>query len=91
MDNLIDFSKFTIGKQSGLDIEAAKKYFITEVLPYVGEASLERLIKAEYGGDQLTVKTEFMRMFIEAELMKPTTGSSNSLSLFFSELDSNKS
>lgn len=83
MDNLIDFSKFATGKQSGIDIEAAKIFFVNEVLPYTSEASLERLIKADFSGDSVAVKLEFMRMFVESELMRPTTTEENSLRSFF--------
>ena len=81
--NLIDFSKFTADKQTGIDIEAAKQYFISEVLPYIGEASLQRLIKADIAGDPNYVKIEMMRMFVESELMRTTHTDTSRLKTFF--------
>jgi hypothetical protein len=81
--NLIDFSKFTADKQTGIDIEAAKQYFISEVLPYVGEASLQRLIRADISGDPHFVKVEMMRMFVESELMRTTQTDTSRLKTFF--------
>lgn len=86
MDNLIDFSKFAVGKQCDINLEAAKQYFIDEILPYVGEESLERMIKADFAGDPHAVKIEFMRMFIESELMRPSKTDVNKLRSFFSDL-----
>ncbi len=86
-NNLIDFSKFTAEKQAGIDIEAAKKYFICEVLPYAGEASLQRLIQADISDNPQSVKIEMMRMFVESELMRTTTSDTNIMKTFFLKLD----
>ncbi|MEN6411500.1 MAG: hypothetical protein ABFC84_01900 [Veillonellales bacterium] len=90
-DNLIDFSKFTVDKQSGINIAAAKKYFIEEILPYVGEVSLQRLIKANFSENQRSIQLEMMRMFIESELMRPDTTEESRLRLFFAESEADKS
>lgn len=89
-DNLIDFSKFVPDNQSGIDCEAAKKYFIEEILPYVGEASLKRLINANLSKNQHLVQLEMMRMFIEAELRKPAETDISKLRLFFTETNAAK-
>ncbi|MBP2625813.1 MAG: hypothetical protein H6Q68_524 [Firmicutes bacterium] len=83
--NLIDFSKFMPHEQASIDSEAAKKYFISEVLPYVCMASLQRLITANASGNSQLVRLEIMRMYVESELIKPTMTEINSLKLFFSE------
>ena len=82
--NLIDFSKFVTDKQGTVDIEAAKHYFIREVLPYVGEDSLQRLIQADLSGNPQVVKIEMMRMFVESELVRTTKSDTNKLKTFFS-------
>jgi hypothetical protein len=81
--NLIDFSKFTPNKQSMINNEAAKKYFIAEVLPYVCGDSLQRLITANISGNSQVIQIEMKRVFIEAELMRPTNTDTNSLQTFF--------
>ena len=81
--NLIDFSKFTPNKQSMINNEAAKKYFIAEVLPHVCGDSLQRLITANISGNSQLVQIEMKRMFIEAELMRPNNTDTNSLQTFF--------
>jgi hypothetical protein len=83
--NLIDFSKFMPREKINLDSESAKKYFISEVLPYVCVASLQRLISANTSGNPQLVRLEMMRMFVESELMRPTNTDANRLKLFFSE------
>ena len=82
--NLIDFSQFVTDKQGTINIEAAKHYFIREVLPYVGENSLQRLIQADLSGDPQTVKIEMMRMFVESELLRTTTSDTSKIKTFFS-------
>lgn len=84
-NNLIDLSKFIIDKHGNIDIEAAKKYFVREVLPYVGEASLQRLIQADFSGDPRNVRIEMKRMFIESELMRTTKTDRSELKTFFSD------
>ncbi len=83
-NNLIDFSKITADKQAAIDREAAKQYFICEVLPYVGEASLQRLIQADIANNSQVIKLEMMRMFIESQLMRPTSADTNRIKKFFS-------
>ncbi|WP_378954790.1 hypothetical protein [Pelosinus sp. sgz500959] len=83
--NLIDFSKFIPHEKETIDSEAAKKYFISEVLPYVSIASLQRLITGNASDNTQVVRLEIMRMFVESELMKPTTTNMNSLKKFFSQ------
>lgn len=83
--NLIDFSKFMPHEQVGVDSKAAKHFFINEVLPYVSVASLQRLITANVSGKPQLVQLEMTRMFVESELMRPTTTDQNSLKSFFSE------
>lgn len=85
--NLIDFSKFMPDKQAGIDIEAAKKYFVNEVLPYVCEDALQRLIQADLAGDPHQVHVEMMRMFIESELMRTNKSDTSSLRSFFLRLN----
>jgi len=85
-NNLIDFSKFMPHEQVCIDSEAAKNFFISEVLPYVGMASVQRLITANATGNSHLVRLEMMRMFVESELTRPTkTDASSSLKLFFSQ------
>lgn len=81
--NLIDFSKFMPHDKISIDIEAAKSFFISEVLPYVGMASVQRLITANTSSNPQLIRLEMMRMFVESELMKPTN--TNHLKSFFSE------
>lgn len=88
--NLIDFSKIVADKQAEIDMEAAKQYFIGEVLPYIGEASLQRLIQAGISGDSHLVKLEMMRMYVESELMRPTKTDVNSLKTIFFKPDTTK-
>ena len=83
--NLIDFSKFFPHEQVSIDCEAAKRYFISEVLPYVCAASVQRLIIANASGDTQLVRLEMMRMYVESELMRPSNTITNNLKLFFSE------
>jgi hypothetical protein len=83
--NLIDFSKFMPHEQVNIDSESAKKYFISEVLPYVCVASLQRLITANAAGNPQLVGIEMMRMFVESELMRPSKADANKLKLYFSE------
>lgn len=82
--NLVDFSKFVVDKQGNIDIEAAKEYFIREVLPYAGEDSLQRLIQADISGNPHSVKIEMMKMFVESELMRTTQADTNKIRTFFS-------
>ncbi len=88
--NLVDFSKFVANKQVTIDVESAKQYFIGEVLPYVGEASLQRLIQADIAGNPHLVQIEMMRMFVESELMRTTPTDANRLKTFFAGPDTNK-
>jgi|GEM_PF-3313156 len=83
--NLIDFSRFMPHGQTNIDSEAAKKFFISEVLPCVCMTSLQRLITANASGNTQLVRLEMMRMFVESELMRPTKTDANSLNLFFSQ------
>ena len=83
--NLINFSKFMPHGQVSIDSNAAKKYFLSEVLPYVCMASLQRLIRANTTNNPQLVRLEMMRMFVESELMKPSKTDENSLKSFFSE------
>lgn len=83
-DKVVDFSKFLSDKRFGINREAAKQYFIREVLPYVKEASLQKLIKASMAGDSQTVQLEMMRMYVEAELSRPDPDE-NTLKSFFLE------
>ncbi len=85
--NLIDFAKFMDDKQAGVDIEAAKEYFIREVLPYVGEVSLQRLIQADTSGNPHSVKLEMMRMFVESELLRTTKADTTILKTIFLKAD----
>ena len=64
---------------------AAKNFFISEVLPYVCMASLQRLITANSYANPQLVRLEMMRMYVESESIKPTKRDANSLNLFFSE------
>jgi hypothetical protein len=82
-NNLIDFSKFIPNAQTGISSEAARKYFISQVLPYVSEPSLQRLIAASISADQQSLRIELMRMYIESELSRPSTAKTNQLQLFF--------
>lgn len=84
-NNLIDFSRFTPRETVKIDNEAAKKYFINEVLPYVSLNSLQRLIAANTSSNSPLVKLEMMRMFVESELMNPNTTDTSSLNLFFTQ------
>ncbi|MBU2699824.1 hypothetical protein Ga0466249_000905 [Sporomusaceae bacterium BoRhaA] len=84
-NNLIDFSKAAANKKVAIDLEAAKKFFIGQVLPYVGEASLQRIIQANVSGDPHLIQLEMMRMFVESELMKPTDPDPNRLRIFFDD------
>jgi len=81
--NLIDFSKFMPHEQVIIDIEAAKTFFINNVLPYVCLASVQRLITANNSSNSQLVQLEMLRMFVESELTKPT--STNHLKSFFSQ------
>lgn len=83
--NVIDFSKFMPQEQTGINSELAKNYFINEVLPHVSMASLQRLITANASGNSQLVGLEMMRLFVESELIKPTTTTENSLKSFFSQ------
>ena len=65
MSNLIDFSKSMPNEQVSIDSEAAQKYFISEVWPYVCAASLQRLIKAHAPDNSKLVRLEMMRMFVD--------------------------
>ncbi len=89
-DNLLQFSQFVPGKQSAIDVEAANRYFINEVLPYVGEVNLLRLINADLSGNAHSVQLAMMRMFIESELTKPGTAAATKLRLFFTEPDTTR-
>lgn len=82
-NNLIDFSKFISNAQTGISSEAARNYFIRQVLPYVSELSLQRLISASISEDQQSLRIELMRMYIESELIRPSTAKVNQLQLFF--------
>ncbi len=82
--NLLDLSKFIVDKQGNIDVEAAKKYFIREVLPNVGEDSLQRLIQADISGNPYNARIEMKRMFIESELMRKTKADTSKLKDFFS-------
>lgn len=86
-DNLIYFSKHISESQIGVDSVAAKKYFVEQVLPYVGDVALQRLLKAEMSGDAQAIRLEMARLFIEAEIMRPNENSSGSISKFFSLYD----
>jgi hypothetical protein len=86
-NNLIDFSKFTANKQADINIEAAKKYFIGEVLPYVGENSLQRLIQADIANNPQFIRLEMMRMFVESQLMRTTPSDTNRIKDFFFKSD----
>lgn len=84
-NNLIDFSRFTPRAQNDIDRNAAKEYFIRQVLPYVSGASLERLITASIYKDPQSLRLEMLRMYIEAELAKPNTSNPTNLQAFFTE------
>lgn len=84
-NNLIDFSKFTPRLQVNIDNEAAKNFFISEVLPYVSMTSLQRLITANTSDNSQLVRLEMMRMFVESELMRPTNRDVSSLNSFFDQ------
>lgn len=87
---MIDFSKFTADKQTDIDIEAAKKYFIGEVLPYVGKDSLQRLIQAHIANNPQFIKIEMMRMFVESQLTRTTSSDTNMVKNFFEKSDTTK-
>lgn len=84
--NLVDFSQFQSGKSMSIDTAAAKHYFLHEVLPYASKASLERLILANWSEESVRVHHEMMRIFIESQLSRPSTGTPNQLEAFFSTL-----
>lgn len=87
-DNLIPFSR-TVEKNTGIDIALAKQYFIKEVLPYIGTDSLLRLIQENNIGNQHSVQTELMRLFIEAEVSRPSADQEpGKLNIFFNEFNS---
>lgn len=86
-NNIIDFSKFNPNTQSGINSESARNYFIRQVLPYVSEPSLQRLISASISEDQQLLRIEMMRMYIESELIRPSTSKANKLQLFFKNDD----
>ena len=79
--NLIEFSKFLPHKQVSIDCEAAKRYFISEVLPYVCVTSVQRLIIANASADTNLIRLEMMRMYVESELTRPSN--TNNLKNFF--------
>jgi len=81
--NLIDFSKKMSHEPVHIDNEAAKIFFINEILPYVCATSLERLIAANTSGNQQLIQLEMMRMYVESELMRPSKTNANSLNLYF--------
>jgi len=83
--NVIDFSKFIPNGQTTIDNEAAKKYFINDVLPYASAASLQRLITANISNNSQLIQLEMMRIFIESQLMRPANTDTNSLELFFAQ------
>lgn len=85
--NVINFFKHA-DKQSGIDIDLAKRYFVEEVLPYIGKESLLRLINANNSGDQHSIQAEMMRVFIEAEIARPPKEDVQSkLNVFFNEFN----
>ncbi|WP_346356141.1 hypothetical protein [Azotosporobacter soli] len=81
--NLIDFSQFHSAQKLSIDTDAAKHYFLNEVLPYASKTSLERLIIANQSNDSTIVHQEMMRIFIESQLTRPETTAPNSLEAFF--------
>ena len=83
--NLIDLTKFMPHKQVSINCEAAKQYFIREVLPYVCMDSLQRLIIANTSDNPQLIRLEMMRLFVESQLMRPTTTDTNNLEQFFSQ------
>ena len=83
--NLIDFCKFASHNKVNVDKNAAKIFFINEVLPHVGITSLQRLIIANSSDNPELVRLEMMRMFVESELMKSSSTDGKGLNLFFSE------
>lgn len=89
-DNIIQLSKHMPSKTSGIDIDVAKRYFIEEVLPYIGRDSLLRLIQENTAGDQHSIQTELMRLFIESEINRPAKEDAISyLNLFFDNFYAN--
>ncbi|CUH95663.1 hypothetical protein P22_1738 [Propionispora sp. 2/2-37] len=88
-DNVVDFSRFLSDSHLRIDHEAAKQYFIKEVLPYVREAGLQQLIKASMAGNSQAVHLEMMRMYVEAELNRPDPDN-NILKSFFLEPNADK-
>ena len=82
INSLIDLTRLIPKGRTDINGDTAKKYFITEVLPFVGAESLQRLITANESDDLEMVRLEMMRMFLEAELTRPLKpGVNNKLNL----------
>lgn len=86
-DNVLFFNRPNEPRLSGVDVDLAKRYFIEEVLPYTGKASLLRMLQANAAGDLDAVKLEMTRMFLESEVLRPSASQeANTLQVYFAEL-----
>lgn len=67
---LLDF----VAAQNKKMMEQHWQFFVNEILPYVGEASMLRFLKAIESEDVAALGTEMLRMSIEASLIKALKG-----------------